>query len=378
MDKVNTKILITGTHNTPALAVWQALCTRGYRNFLWVGQKKSMIGDRQFGIDYQTAQKYNIPFQNILAGKLRYGFSLTSLIWWLRIPIGFMQAFSILKNYKPDIIITFGSHVGLPIAWAGKKLGIPIVHHQQPIVTGTADQQIQKLATVCCYSWRQSEKYLPANIKAKAVFTGNPIRKGILEPRKIDFGFTQKRPIIAIFGGNQGSRAINKIAFSALPELCSYYNVFHQTGQAGKENDISEATALADKLNRKAICYIAKAYLFEEEIGALEASAELVVSRSGANFCYEFAANGVYAILIPLPLSIRDEQRVNAKTLEAAGLAKVLEQSNLTPETLIDAIATGIKEKPSKESLKEAGHALIRLDGAKAIANQVEKLLEKG
>lgn len=376
MDNENRKILITGTHNTPALAIWQELKARGFQNFVWVGQRKSMIGDREFGIDYQTAQKYSIPFQNIFAGKLRRGLSFVSILWWLRIPVGFVQAFSILKNHKPDVIITFGSHVGLPIAWAGKKLGIPILHHQQPIITGTADQFIQKLASVCAYSWKESEKYLEPAIRAKAIFTGNPIRKGILSLKKFDLGFTQNRPIIAILGGNQGSRAINNAVFSALGELCSYYNVFHQIGQAGKENDILEAENLSARLNRKAICYITKPYLFEDEMGALLDIAELVVSRSGANFCYEFAATGTYAVLIPLPFSIRDEQNINAQTLQAAGIAKVIQQSDLTCETLIDAIAVSIKEKPTKESLKEAGHTLIRLDGAFQLANEVEKLLK--
>ena len=369
------RILITGTHNTPALAVWQELKSRGFQDFLWVGQRKSMIGDREFGIDYKTAQKYKIQFQNIFAGKLRHGFSATSMVWWGRIPAGFIHAYMILKKYKPDLIITFGSHVGLPIAFIGRRLKISILHHQQPIITGTADQHIQKLATVCCYSWKESLKYLAESVRKKAVFTGNPIRKGILEPKKMEFGFTQTRPIIAILGGNQGSRAINKVAFAALPELCQYYNVFHQTGQAGKENDITDANELSAKLNRKAVCYISKPYIFEEEMGALLNSAELVVSRSGANFCYEFAATGIYSILIPLPFSTRYEQRVNANTLEDAGIAKVIEQPMLTPQSLIDAVATAIKEKPSKESLKEAGSALIRLDGAEAIANQAEKLL---
>ena len=336
-----------------------------------------MIGDRKEGIDLVTAKKYGIPFQNIFAGKLRPGISLVSFLWFARIPIGFIQAFSILKKFKPDLIITFGSHVGLPIAWAGKKLGIPILHHQQPIITGRSDQMIQKLATICCYSWKESEKFLPKKIKPKAVYTGNPIREGILNPEHVDFGFTQPRPIIAILGGNQGSHAINKTAFEAVFELCQYYNVIHQVGQASQYDDLEHAKQLEIQLNTKMTRYLAKPYLFEDEMGALLNECELVVSRSGANFSYEFVATGTYSILIPLPISVRNEQMINAKTLANVGLATILEQSELNSEALIDAIADGIKGKPDRKELKEAGKSLILLDGATRIADQAEKLLKK-
>lgn len=375
MDKKPSKILITATHNTPALAVWQELRARGYENFLWVGQKKSMIGDKNPGIDYVTAEKYNIPFQNIIAGKPRAGFSLISFLWWARIPIGFIHAFAILKQFKPDLIITFGSHVGLPIACAGKLLGIPILHHQQPIVTGRSDQAIQRLADVCCYSWKATEKHLPKQTKPKAIYTGNPIRQGILAPKNIDFGFTQPRPIIAILGGNQGAHAINQVAFRSLPEICQYYNVVHQVGQTTQFDDQQQAEILSAQLNTTRVRYLQKNYLFEEEMGALLNQCDLVISRSGANFSYEFAATGTYSILIPLPISVRDEQMINAQTLQSAGLGTVLEQSDLNFENLLSAIATAIKEKADRSQLKEIGRSLIRLDGAEHIVNEAEKLL---
>lgn len=380
INKKKIKVLLTGAHNTPPLAVWKEMKRRGYSNFLWVGQRKSIIGDKNYSAEYKVTQKYGIPFQNIFAGKLRRDISLHTILWLLRIPIGFIQAFLILLKFKPDIIITFGSHVGLPIVIAGKILSIPIIAHEQAVVVGIANRIIQRYADIVCYSWKESEKYLEiAKKPEKYFFTGNPIREGVLNPKHttIKLNFTQKKPIIFISGGNQGSHILNKIVKDSIYELIEKYNVIHQTGRYTPTRDYEKHIELSAKINKNGIAYIVFDYLFEDDMGLVLSKADLVISRAGANSCYEYIALAKPAILIPLPFSPLNEQLINAKLLENEGMALLIPQEKLTPQHLVESIENVMKNiLYYKDKAKRSRH-LIRLGATKQIADIAEKLLEE-
>jgi UDP-N-acetylglucosamine--N-acetylmuramyl-(pentapeptide) pyrophosphoryl-undecaprenol N-acetylglucosamine transferase len=195
----------------------------------------------------------------------------------------------------------------------------------------------------------------------KGVLTGNPVRGGFASlPRK-----DHREPMTLLaFGGSQGSRVLNRALVAALPRLPGEerLRLVHQTGPAMRE----EVEAAYREAGRAA-----EVVAFLDDMEARFASADLVLSRSGATTCAELTAAGKASILVPFALAADDHQRRNARALEAAGAAVVLEETGLAGESLADAVR-GLVDAPSRiAGMEEAARRLGRPDAAARVADLV-------
>jgi UDP-N-acetylglucosamine--N-acetylmuramyl-(pentapeptide) pyrophosphoryl-undecaprenol N-acetylglucosamine transferase len=339
----NYRILITGGHATPAVACINELKNRGYQNFIYIGQKKSLLFDKNPSSEYKLiTESIQIPFKSLIAGKFSLFFNINSLIWLLRLPIGFIQAFFYHLTLRPRIILTFGSHVGIPVVFWGWVFRTPIIVHEQTVTLGRSNKFIQRFATKVCYSWQKvPENHKEAKKKdfkklvntTKFFYTGNPI----LEVKTDVFRFADtKKPVIFVTGGNQGAHAINEFIFESIIELSKKYNIIHQTGSNTIYNDFQKAQSLASELNAKGIVYIPVNYIFVEEMAEAYQKSFVVISRAGANTVTELLALKKKSILIPIPTTSGNEQFIQAKFLEDWGLGIVLNQSELQKTDLRD------------------------------------------
>lgn len=339
MINKNTRIFITGGHATPAIACIEELKKRGFQNLVYISQKKSIIFDKNVSSEYrQITEKIQIPFKSIYAGKISKYFGLSALIWFFRIPIGFIQALWYQITLRPQVILTFGSHIGIPVvfwAWAFHK---KIIAHEQTVIIGKANTLIQRLATKVCFSWDQS--YLPKSNNSKFILTGNPVRKEILDfSPNFPFKLKSNAPLLFITGGNQGAHIINEFIFKHLEILLEKYNIIHQTGSNTLFNDLEKAKIQEKKFETKPNTYLAEAYFFADTMAQLLHKAEIIISRSGANNITEFLIHQKKCILIPIPNSKGNEQYLNAKLMEGLGLALILEQKKLDEIASFDFIS---------------------------------------
>jgi UDP-N-acetylglucosamine--N-acetylmuramyl-(pentapeptide) pyrophosphoryl-undecaprenol N-acetylglucosamine transferase len=371
------KLVFVGGHHTPALAVIDSLRRNDQFSifnfqFHWIGHKYSMWGDKSVSAECQEVTKRGIPFYDLKAGKLYRTFHPLKL---LRLPFGFVQAFYYLLKIRPRLIVSFGGYLAPPVVIAGWLLGIPSVTHEQTVVGGWANRLVAKFAKKVFVSWEESKRYFPTG---KTIVTGNPIRRAVLNqvrnskseiPNKFEIQ-NSKFKTIYITGGKQGSHVINEVVKDALPQLLEKYNVIHQCGRSTVFNDY-------EKLNSEVQSrYILKDYFTEDEIGAVFSAADLVVSRAGANIVYELAALGKPSILVPIPWVSHNEQYKNAQILVAAGSAVILEEKDLTPESLTVRTAELFAHF---EEFKEGGRKaqkLVRLDAAERIAAELLELLD--
>ncbi len=337
-SKKNKLILITGGHATPAIACIDELQSRGFNNIVYVGQKKSLLFDKNTSAEYRLIKdQLGLRFYDIIAGKLSLFFHWHSIIWLLRLPIGFIQAFYLIIKLKPSVILTFGSHVAVPICfWAG-IFRIPIIAHEQTTTIGRSNKFIQKFAKQICVSWESeiADYQISSNFKDKFILTGNPIRKAILHTKSNNFIFKdKKRKTIFITGGNQGAHAINEFIFANIARLTSKFNVIHQTGSNTLFNDFDKAKKIAEKINCEGVVYIPRDYIFANEMAEAYAKSDLLISRAGANTVTELLVLKKKAILIPIPTTSGNEQFKNAKLLQELGLARTLSQDELDFESL--------------------------------------------
>jgi UDP-N-acetylglucosamine--N-acetylmuramyl-(pentapeptide) pyrophosphoryl-undecaprenol N-acetylglucosamine transferase len=182
-------------------------------------------------------------------------------------------------------------------------------------------------------------------------------------------------PTLLIVGGSQGSRAINQALVKAVPLLfggdatrAGAMRIIHQTG----EPDYNEVLKTYQEHG-----LMAEVHAFIDDMPGTLAQADLVISRAGAAALAELAAAGRAALLVPFPGAADQHQLENARAVEKAGAARVVEQSDLTPERLAKEIRELMASPAALEKMETFARTLARPDAAERIADLVEDLARK-
>ncbi|MDP3733087.1 MAG: glycosyltransferase, partial [Candidatus Daviesbacteria bacterium] len=215
------KILVTGAHFTPAVAVLEELKKYPNAQVIYVGRKKTLEGDRTISIESQALPSMGIKFIPITTGRLQRAFSIYTIPSLFKIPVGFIQALFIILSQKPDVILSFGGYVGVPLVITGWFLSVPVIVHEQTLVSGLANKISAWFADKIAVSFSNTVN------GEKVILTGNPIREII---KKTQTKKSRGLPVILITGGNQGSHAINLAVEESLGEISKFASVIHVAG----------------------------------------------------------------------------------------------------------------------------------------------------
>lgn len=317
------RIVLTGGgtagHVTPNIALLPALLRENY-DIHYIGSYD--------GIERKLIEELNIPYYGISSGKLRRYFDPKNFSDPFKVIKGYLEASSLMKKLKPDVVFSKGGFVSVPVVLAAKRRGISVIIHESDMTPGLANKMCIPSAKKVCANFPETIKYLP---KGKAVLTGTPIRQELFSGNKIkgiDFcGFTVNKPVILVIGGSTGSVVVNEAVRAILPTLLEKYQVIHLCGK--------------DKLDerfKKTPGYVQYEYI-KTELCDLLTAADLVVSRAGANAICELLALRKPHILIPLSAaSSRGDQLLNAESFERQGFSYVLKEESLTADSLIEAV----------------------------------------
>ncbi|MDP3954861.1 MAG: UDP-N-acetylglucosamine--N-acetylmuramyl-(pentapeptide) pyrophosphoryl-undecaprenol N-acetylglucosamine transferase [bacterium] len=368
MDK---RIVISGGVLTPALAVIDELKKRGGWNIYYLGRKYVMEGEKAVSAESTIVPGEGAKFIPFNPGRFQRRFTRHTIPSLLRVPLGFLQALYLLNKIKPQVILSFGSYVSVPVVLVGWLLRVPILTHEQTVVFGLASKINALFARKIAVSFFQS---LGCFSKDKVILTGNPIRKEIFESKKSSqFSITNYQlPIIYITGGNQGSHVINMALLETLPQLLEKYVVIHQTG----EKDYSQITNHKSQITKNLQAhYFLTPFVGSEDIGWVLNNACLVVSRAGANTVCELAALGKPAIFIPIPWTYMDEQTKNAKLLVEAGVAEILPQEELSGNTLFKAINSMIGNLEKYQKNSDESKKLVISHASAKLVDELQKMI---
>lgn len=363
------KILITGGHFSPAYSLIKELKKRG-DTVVVVGRRFPFEGDSSESYEYQVCKKEDIEFVEIKTGRYQRKFSAYTVSSLLKTPRGFLQARRILSKVKPDVVLTFGGYIGLPVAYAAKLSGIPVVLHEQTQNAGLASKFISKIASKICVSFRSSEGYFP---KGKTVFTGNPLRN---ETFKIDERIELPKgdhKVIYITGGSTGSHFINSRIYELADSLLSDYILIHQTGDSEKFGDYDRLEKMRKGLSEeKKKRYILRKFIYPTEIGFVLDIADLLITRSGVNTIFEIMAKRKVSLLIPLPYGQNNEQLENAKLIKKLGIGDYINEDDSTNEALFLKIREMLKNLTLYKVNMEKTDEYVVSDAATVIADIVE------
>lgn len=276
----------------------------------------------------------------------------------------------LLKEIQPDIVVGTGGYVSGPVLREAQKLGIKTAIHEQNAFPGVTTKMLASKADRVMLAMPEAEKYL--KLRKEPVITGNPVRGELLkisrDEARAKLGM-DSRPLILSFGGSLGARHINE----AVTELIKWHNGtgrfyhIHGTGKAGYESvtralsgiDLAPQIDVREYINDMDVCM---------------AAADLVICRAGAITLSELCCCGKPSVLIPSPYVAENHQYHNAMTLKKAGAAEVLEEKDLTGQSLIDTVSKIIDNKPLLERMGSAARKHAITDANKRIYDVLMQL----
>lgn len=336
------KILITGGHLTPAMAIIDELLKNKNVEIIFVGRKYSLDSEKTLSLEYKEITEKHIVFIPLQAGRLTRIITFRSLRNIVRIPLGFLNAFKIITGQKPKVILSFGSYLALPIVFWSWVFKIPVYTHEQTIRPGIANKIIALFAQKIFVAFDESCQFFNKN---KTILVGNPIRKSIFQIIKKPFLIKKDHPVVYITGGSLGSQSINEHVKNIIAKLLNYYIVIHQTGGTKEFLNPEKMKAvikdLPEELKKR---YFVIDNLSEKEIGYIYSLADLVISRAGANTFFELLTLKKPTIFIPLPWSGGGEQEKHAEIFAKAGAGKIFHQ-NENSEILFKMVKEIMEEK---------------------------------
>jgi undecaprenyldiphospho-muramoylpentapeptide beta-N-acetylglucosaminyltransferase len=340
------KIVLTGGgtmgHVNPALAVAEQIKTLSPDSELFYITTKKQN-------EIEAVRARGIECHPISAGKLRRYFSFENLKDAFKVVIGYFQAAKILKKIKPDVVFSKGGYLSVPVVFAAHRLRIRTLTHESDSSLGLATR----------INARYADKVLlgfPLSLAdgKKYIYTGNPVRKSILEAEVKDYG----KPLILVIGGSQGARELNELVDHNFDELTSLGFVYHQTGSLWEKHREGENYYQTEFIST--------------EMGTLLKSCRVLITRSGAGALSEGIAAGAPMILVPLSKATRGDQMQNAKNAEAQGIAWVLENE----EDFIPLVKKLVTDEDAYRAMKDRLARLGDNDSARKIASLVLDIQE--
>jgi len=334
----------TGGHVIPALAIAQELRKQFAAELLFIGTSR--------GIENRLVPSAGFPLRLVAVGALKNVSWAVRLKTLFDLPRAVWAAGSILSEFRPDVVIGVGGYASGPAMLAAVLRRIPTLIFEPNVVPGFANRVVAQFVSVAAVHFEETGRYF-----RRSVVTGVPVREAFFHG-----GNELLTPTLLVFGGSQGAHAVNQTLIQAAPELLEripQLHIVHQTGEA----DYNDAKAAYANLSNRV-----EVYRFIDDMPAFFSRANLLVCRSGASTVAEVTAAGKPAIFVPFPRAADDHQKRNAEALQTAGAAVLLEQSQLTRESLIASVSSLLSDQLRLRAMGEAARTMSHPNAAREIA----------
>ncbi len=350
----------TGGHIYPAIAVANELKRRyADAEFLFVGaqdkmemQKVPQAGYEIEGLWISGIQR-KLTFENV-----KFPFKLLSSL---------LKSRKIIKKFKPDVVIGTGGFASGPLLKMSASMGIPTLIQEQNSFPGITNKWLSKQARTICVAYENLDQFFP---KGKIVLTGNPVRQDLLNVTENRaeainyFGLDNAKKTVLILGGSGGARRINQLVEKEL-KLFKKHNLqvlwqcgkfyFEQYKQFDNQKDV-------------------QVFEFIDRMDLVYATADFIISRSGASSVSELCLVGKPVIFIPSPNVAEDHQTKNAMAIvnkDGAILLKECDLENQFESTFENLLNDESLQNKLSENIKK----LAMRNATNDIVDEIEKLL---
>jgi len=344
----------TGGHVIPALAIAQELTKQFEAEILFIGTAR--------GIENRLVPAAGFSLQLVEVGALKNVSVTRRMKTLFDLPRAIMTASKMIRDFAPDVVIGVGGYASGPAMLAANIRGVPTLAFEPNVVPGFANRVVARRVSAAAVHFEETCKYF-----RNCHVTGVPVRRAFFDIAPRRMGGT---PTLLVFGGSQGAHAINQALVESLSGLLARIpdlQIIHQTG----ERDFAEVN---DAYLREGVHgEVAK---FIDDMPGKFSRADLVVCRSGASTVAEITAAGKPAVFVPFPRAADDHQNVNARALERAGAAIVVEESKLEAAYLVDTITALLVDQARLDRMSKAARSLSHPQAVEDIARLVYQLVE--
>ncbi len=352
----------TGGHLFPGLAVARALKARR-------PEAQISFAGTAAGIEARVIPPTEFALDLIRSAGLKGKSLVARARGAALVPLGGVDAWRLISRRRPDVVIGVGGYSSGPVVAVAALRGIPTMVLEQNAVPGLTNRLLAWFVKRAAVTYEASLKFFGE----KAFVSGNPVRREFLEvddDPSHDAAINASRVRVLVFGGSQGAHAINVAMVEAAPRLGAEAETLDFVCQTGtRAFDMVPAAFERNNVQGRVERFI-------EAMDREMTAAGLVVSRAGATTLAEVTAAGRPAILIPLPTATDDHQRHNARALEKAGAAELLEQSDLTGERLASRIIALALDRDRRRRMSAAARQLAKPRAAEDIVDAVIALAE--
>lgn len=370
----------TGGHIYPALAIGEELTRR------YPGAELLFVGGRR-GLEGTLVPRAGHRFVAITVAGFERRLGLGTFATAAKAVAGLAQSMAVVARFRPDVAIGTGGYASGPAILAASMMRVPVLIHEQNVVPGATNRLLARRARCVAVSWAESIKMLPD--PARAVLTGNPIRREIVTALRRDglnaFRLAAGKPVVLVIGGSQGARSMNSAAAGAIPRILAaggqllmatgpdkFEATLEQAMQAGAVLSVdSEGIARSARGDVIIMPYI---YSMPQAM----ACADLVVARSGAITLAEITARGLPSVLVPHPKVPDNVQEKNARALEARGAAMVILDKELAPESFGSAVAGLLADAERRSAMSKAAAEAGVPDATSKVVDCIDKIIGPG
>ncbi len=280
---------------------------------------------------------------------------------------GVMQARAALREINPAVVVGFGGYPSLPALLAAISLGCRTVIHEQNAVSGRANRLLAPHITAVGCAFPRLLK-ASAKVQARAVVVGNPVRPEIRALAEIPYEPPGKEVHLLVTGGSQGARLLSELVPAAVAKLPEALRLKLHVQQQARPECLEDARRIyADAM------VAAEVSPFFRGMAQRLAVAHLVIGRSGASTVSEIAVAGRPSILVPLKVSLDDDQGCNAQILVEAGAAEVASEETLTAPAMTAALKNLLTNPKRLARMAAAARSVARPDAADRLADLVER-----
>jgi UDP-N-acetylglucosamine--N-acetylmuramyl-(pentapeptide) pyrophosphoryl-undecaprenol N-acetylglucosamine transferase len=334
----------TAGHVVPALAVADALRAEGAKVVFVGGERAERTLVPQAGYPLEPISVEGLSRSNPLKAARAAAKAVAA--------VG--AAARILRRVRPDAVMGGGGYVAGPVGLAAVARRTPLVLTEADSHLGLANRMLAPLARRVCLGFP-----IAGRAGGRYLHTGRPVPPPATDraAARARFGIPEGEDCVLVFGGSLGARSINEAAIEAFAG--APYHVIHAAGAR-------DHAALRDRVPAER--YDLREYI--REFGEALLASDLCVARAGGSI-FEIAAHGRPAILVPYPHAAGDHQAANARWMEEAGAAVVVEDRELTPERLRTTVDGLLADRERLEAMGRASAALARPDAAQRIAAEL-------
>lgn len=337
----------TAGHVYPALALLDSWPEPAPR-VTWIGTPD--------GMERGIVTAAGIPFEGVRAGAVRGQRPDRLAMSLALVAAGAAQASADLYRLQPDVVLTTGGYVSVPVAMAARLLGIPLVVFLPDVRPGVAVRAQQRFATAIACAFEPAVAHLPTD---RTVVTGYPLRPGFFsgdrETARKTFDLDDE-PMLLLYGGSRGARALNTAVSERLDDILARSRFVHVCGELDHATLERRRATLSPEQQQR---YELHAFMGDRLIDAFLA-ADLCVARAGASTLAELPAAGLAAVVVPGEFS---DQAANAAWLADRGAAVAIPNTEV-PGRLVDEVCALLDDAPRRAEMARASRALARPDAA--------------